>query len=289
MRPSVASGLRIAPSASGDEDQTGWLVTFSDLVLQLFAFVLMATVLGGRTPTAQTVPMPPTEAAPAVAAESPLPSAPPHRTIAEDVAPRETVEEVVRTLVPPHAVEPVEPPAPPESQPASDLERAGALIERVVAASGHADSVSVQVTPRDVVLTLNDAIGFPSGRTDLGPDAAGILREVVRITATLPDVRVDVVGHTDDRPIHTAQFPSNLELSLARAARVAHELGAIDPRLVARTFAAGAGAERPLVPNDGPAGRARNRRVDIRLVPSERPPAISRAEPTPRRGGAAVA
>src|SRR5262249_60113757 len=105
----------------------------------------------------------------------------------------------------------------------------------------------------EVVPGMNDAMGFPSGRADLGPDAAGILQEVARVVATLPDVRVDVVGHTDDRPIHTAQFPSNLELSLARAARVARELGAIDPRLQPRTFAAGAVAERPTVPNAGPA------------------------------------
>src|SRR5262249_20663521 len=113
---------------------------------------------------------------------------------------RETVEEVVRALTPPRVVEPIAAAPPASNPPASDLERAGALLARAVAASGHADAVSVQVSPRDVVLSMNDAIGFPSGRADLGPDAAGILQEVARVVATLPDVRVDVVGHTDDRP-----------------------------------------------------------------------------------------
>lgn len=275
MRPSVASGLRITPPAA-DEDQTGWLVTFSDLVLQLFAFVLITSVFGSRpAPVVEQPPAPPPEAVrptPSARVEE-HPAAPAQiaRT-AEDH--RETVEEVVRALTPPRVVEPIAAEPPPSNPPASDIERAGALLARAVATSGHADAVSVQVSPRDVVLSMNDAIGFPSGRADLGPDAAGILQEVARVVATLPDVRVDVVGHTDDRPIHTAQFPSNLELSLARAARVARELGAIDPRLQTRTFAAGAGAERPMVPNDGPAGRARNRRVDIRLVPQDQVPSV---------------
>src|SRR5262249_23304035 len=187
---------------------------------------------------------------------------------------RETVEEAVRALAPPRVVEPIAAEPPASDPPASDLERAGALLAHAVAPWGHADAVSVQVSPRDVVLSMNDAIGFPSGRADLGPDAAGILQEVARVVATLPDVRVDVVGHTDDRPIHTAQFPSNLELSLARAARVARELGAIDPRLQTRPFAAGAGADRPMGTNAGAAGRARNRRVDIRLVPQDQVPSV---------------
>ena len=277
MRPSVAAGLRIAPPA-GDEDQTGWLVTFSDLVLQLFAFVLITSVLGSRSaPVAEPPAAPPVEAVrpPPSARVEEHPAAPVQvaRTAAVDDR-RETVEEVVRALEPPRVVEPIAAEPPASRPPAADMERAGALLARAVAASGHADAVSVQVSPRDVVLGMNDAIGFPSGRANLGPDAAGILQEVARVVAGLPGVRVDVVGHTDDRPIHTAQFPSNLELSLARAARVARELGLIDPHLQTRTFAAGAGAERPLVPNDGPAGRARNRRVDIRLVPEDQVPSV---------------
>jgi chemotaxis protein MotB len=284
VRPNVASGLRITAPAN-DEDQTGWLVTFSDLVLQLFAFVLITSVFGSHPATvAEPAAVPPEAVRPTPSPRVEERAAAPMHVAQTQIAPtraarteedrRETVEEAVRALAPPQVVEPVaaEPPAP--TQPASELERAGALLARAVADSGHADAVSVQVSPRDVVLSMNDAIGFPSGRADLGPEAAGILQEVARVVATLPDVRVDVVGHTDDRPIHTPQFPSNLELSLARAARVARELGVIDPRLQTRTFAAGAGAERPMVSNDSPAGRARNRRVDIRLVPRDQVPSV---------------
>jgi chemotaxis protein MotB len=81
----------------------------------------------------------------------------------------------------------------------------------------------------------------------------------------MPDYLVEVTGHTDDRPIHTPAFPSNLELSLARAAAVARELAAGAPDLEARIVVAGMGEHRPLVPNADDDARARNRRVEIRL------------------------
>src|SRR5262249_29650401 len=158
VRPSVASGLRIAPPAA-DEDQTGWLVTFSDLVLQLFAFVLITSVLGSRTaPVGEPLPAPPEAVRPTPSARveehaaapaqiaRPVPveerretAAAPPQAAAE--AHRETVEEVVRALTPPRVVEPIAAAPPASNPPASDLERAGALLARAVAASGHADVV----------------------------------------------------------------------------------------------------------------------------------------------------
>src|SRR5262245_3473132 len=85
----------------------------------------------------------------------------------------------------------------------------------------------------------------------------------------LPDLEIDVVGRTDDVPIHTAAFSSNLELSLARAARVANERAASDPALRMRTRAAGFGEIRPIAPYTHDGSRARNRRVEIRLTPSD--------------------
>jgi chemotaxis protein MotB len=74
---------------------------------------------------------------------------------------------------------------------------------------------------------------------------------------------MSIEGHTDDRPISTAIFPSNWELSTARATEVVRlliEEGGIAPE---RLSAAGYGEHRPRVPNDSPEARARNRRVDL--------------------------
>jgi chemotaxis protein MotB len=72
-----------------------------------------------------------------------------------------------------------------------------------------------------------------------------------------------VEGHTDDVPIHTVRFRSNWNLSTARATRVVEFLSTRAGIAPARLSAAGYGEFHPRGPNDSPAGRARNRRVDI--------------------------
>ena len=75
-----------------------------------------------------------------------------------------------------------------------------------------------------------------------------------------------VEGHTDNIPIQTARFPSNWELSVARAVNVVKyfaEVSNIDPQ---RLSAVGYGESRPVVANDTPANRMKNRRVEILLI-----------------------
>ncbi|HLK13040.1 MAG TPA: flagellar motor protein MotB [Candidatus Binatia bacterium] len=236
----------LAPLALADDDQTAWLITFSDLVLQLFAFVLVMSALGHARPTTTVAAPPP-------------PPVHHHRHAARHLRPRP-------------AAAPVAPPAPvPAPVPPVALATAGRDLAQFVARAGQSDAVSVAASEGEVVLTLGEAVSFPSGSDDLQPGARPVLAEVSRLASAMPDVSIHVVGHTDDVPIHTAAFPSNLELSLARAARVARELVAGDPSLRARTFAEGFGAERPVAPNTDAEGRARNRRVEIRLVRRDRP------------------
>ena len=218
-------GLELAPL---DDDQTGWLVTFSDLVLQLFAFVLVALVLsGGGRPSAAVAPAPPSPSPVVVAAAEPSESD--------------------------RAVE--------------RLAAAGRSLREFVAAEGSADAVQIAVRDSDLIVTMSDTISFPSGSAELLPAAAPILHRIGALALAMPDFDLEVDGHTDDRPIHTGGFPSNLELSLARAARVVHELAAEAPELAERAIAAGYGEHRPLASNAAEAGRARNRRVEIRLLP----------------------
>lgn len=120
-------------------------------------------------------------------------------------------------------------------------------------------------------LNLSDRILFPSGSAELSEQGVAVLKKVA---AQLHGIRhrVEVQGHTDGVPISgqlATRFPTNWELASARAARVVRLLEAekIDPaRLTAISF----GANRPVAPNDTPEGRARNRRIEIRLIPVER-------------------
>jgi chemotaxis protein MotB len=99
-------------------------------------------------------------------------------------------------------------------------------------------------------------------------DAGPVLDAVRGLIVARPDFVVEVAGHTDDRPLHGGAFASNLELSLARAARVARQLAAGDDALAGRIFAAGYGSQRPVADNAEAEGRARNRRVELQLVPA---------------------
>lgn len=124
--------------------------------------------------------------------------------------------------------------------------------------------VSINPTKRGVVLDISASSLFKTGDAVLQPGSLEVLREVsaVLVKEELP---IEIEGHTDDIPIATVQFPSNWELSSARASSVARML--IDYGVPAERLAVvGLASNRPLVPNDSPENRARNRRVTITIV-----------------------
>ncbi len=99
----------------------------------------------------------------------------------------------------------------------------------------------------------------------MAPGMLGVLRQVAAVLSREEELPVEVEGHSDDIPIATAQFPSNWELSSARASSVARML--IDNGVSARRLAVvGLASNQPLVPNDSPENRARNRRVMITIL-----------------------
>ena len=107
---------------------------------------------------------------------------------------------------------------------------------------------------------------FDSGSAELKPGGAEVLRKVAHQLARIEGHTIRVEGHTDDVPIHTARFASNWELSVARAAGVVRALesaGVPSARLSAEGF----GPHQPIASNADAAGRARNRRIEIVLVP----------------------
>jgi chemotaxis protein MotB len=136
------------------------------------------------------------------------------------------------------------------------------------------ESKDVTISQLQGKLTVNilDRILFDSGEADLKPDGAEVLRKVAAILAAHPTLRIHVIGHTDDVPIRAAarkRFPSNWELSTARATsavRFLTEQAGVDPR---RLGAVGYGEFRPVASNSTAEGRARNRRIAITILSDE--------------------
>jgi chemotaxis protein MotB len=118
----------------------------------------------------------------------------------------------------------------------------------------------LQLTERGVVMTLSDTLLFKSGEAELSPEARALLHKIARLIHKI-DVPVEIEGHTDNVPIATSAFPSNWELSTARAVNVLRyllEQQAVDP---SRLSAVGMSEHQPVASNDTPENRARNRRV----------------------------
>lgn len=138
------------------------------------------------------------------------------------------------------------------------LERFRAMID-----SGR---LRVRVVRNRMVVELPDNVLFDSGRAELKPEGQATLTEVVSVLRTIDGRQFQVAGHTDNIPIR-GRFPSNWELSTARAVTVARFI--IDQGMPAdRISAAGYADTQPVEANDTDAGRARNRRIEIALVPN---------------------
>ena len=137
---------------------------------------------------------------------------------------------------------------------------------------------------RSIVTILGDGL-FRPGEVVVGGEYSRLIGRIADALATVSG-NIEVVGHTDNVPIRTLRFPSNWELSRARADSVARVLSTrVDP---GRITADGRGDGEPIAPNDTPADRARNRRVEILLyVPAgdggESPPAPAAMPPRPAR------
>jgi len=123
--------------------------------------------------------------------------------------------------------------------------------------------IGIHESANGLVVSLQEAGFFDSGAAGIRPSALPVLN---RIASVLPQSALRVEGHTDNVPIHTAQFASNWELSSSRASSIARLL-LLHPNVHAENLSVAGYAEfHPATSNDTAAGRARNRRVDIVLL-----------------------
>ena len=121
-----------------------------------------------------------------------------------------------------------------------------------------------------LTMTMVDKIIFPSGSAEISKEGKKVLDKVVSILKDIHDKRIQVEGHTDNVPIVSVlkkRFPTNWELSTARATEVVRylqEAGGIDAHLLSAT---GYSEYQPVAPNDDEEGKHKNRRIEIVLLP----------------------
>lgn len=232
------------------ENHERWLISYADFITLLFAFFVvmyavsavneskyrvLADALGdafGRNASPLDAPVPnphPTK---------PLPPEMRQRTLKQQQAleEREHMKEVANNL----------------------LEAMGPLVKE--------GKVRVTQSRRGVIIEINANVLFKPGDAVLQADSLGVLRAVAATLAREP-FNLEITGHTDDTPIHSALFPSNWELSAVRASSVVRLFAdsGIDP---ARLYAIGREASQPVASNATPEGRARNRRVELMILSS---------------------
>ncbi len=158
-------------------------------------------------------------------------------------------------------------------QPQQNESEAEDEMQARIEALGLEDEIEVEADEGGLTVRIRERVLFGSGSADLSVEEAGpILRTVVELGMSM-STELAVHGHTDDRPIQNVRYPSNWELSAARASSVVRYL--VGERLIPEAMKvsiAGYADTRPVVPNDSDEHRARNRRVEFRFVGALRDP-----------------
>ena len=151
-----------------------------------------------------------------------------------------------------------------------NLREAQEKLEQYIKENNLQDQVSTELSEEGLMIRLKEKALFSSGPAALQGQAEQIVPVIAGLLASLPE-RVTISGHTDNVPIATAQFPSNWELSSARAVSLMRGLMGVQPSLnPARFSALGYSEYRPIATNDTEEGRAQNRRVEVFIARSMR-------------------
>jgi len=229
------------------ENTDRWLVSYADFITLLFAFFVVMYSMSSINEGKYRVLSDTMEEAFKTPPKSPEPI-----QIGEERKTLKTVETTIEEI----NLVGIKPTISPQSR---QLERISNELQHNLAPL--VDKKLVKIT-RDklwVKVEMNNRILFASGSARLTERGYPILEELAEVVRDLPN-HIDVEGHTDNRPIRTSIYPSNWELSAARAASVVHLFtrNGVDPK---RLSAIGYGQYRPVADNATAQGRRSNRRV----------------------------
>ena len=138
-------------------------------------------------------------------------------------------------------------------------------IEESLAENFLSDQVDVTFDANCVVLTFNGAFLFDTGKADLKTEALPMLNKIGKILSKYADDNIEIEGHTDSVPLNGGRYENNDVLSSYRALAVFDYLkdnASIDPSIMKHS---GRGEYEPIADNSTPEGRAKNRRVEIKI------------------------
>ena len=222
-------------AAEGGPSMERWLLTYADMITLLMVFFVMMY-------TISTV------------------NADKFRALAENLSmvltgspPAGIMEEGTNSTVPELTG---------EAKHLADLQQA---LNEFIAREELGEQITVNLEERGLVVRFQTTVLFARGSADLTPEARRIIDRVGDRLNDLPNY-IRVEGHTCDLPINTPQYPSNWELSTARATNVLQELISSCNISPERLSAIGYGEYRPRVPNINESSRQMNRRIDIVIL-----------------------
>ncbi len=147
----------------------------------------------------------------------------------------------------------------------SESEAMAEKIEALATQYGIQDMIEVDFNGQYVRITMNGALLFDSGQSDLRKEAIPLVENLSKVLNIYGENLIEVDGHTDNVPIHSAKYEDNDVLSMYRALSVANMIRhntTLDP---AHIVSAGRGEYEPVADNATSEGRARNRRVEIKI------------------------
>lgn len=141
-------------------------------------------------------------------------------------------------------------------------------IEQKLEQFGLKDQVEVDFNANYVMITINGALLFESGKAELTPDALTIVDNLSKILAEYNNNIIEIEGHTDNVPMSSGRYANNDVLSMYRALYVAERIREVTNLDPAHIKSAGRGEYVPIADNSTAEGRARNRRVEIKIYNS---------------------
>ncbi|MBT9552500.1 MAG: flagellar motor protein MotB [Hydrogenophaga sp.] len=224
-----------------EPEEDGWLITYLDVITLILVLMVVMLAMSGPKDGKK-----PTDTAPAPAQATAAPEAP-------ATAPAPAVASIVPPVPLPVTVPATEAPAPPPPQTIN-----GFPLDQL------GNDIVVTLEDDAVRFRISSEILFDSGAAGLTGSGHPVLDRLIPLLNADPDLRLVVEGHTDSMPISSERFPSNWELSTARAASVARyliERGVAPQRVQASGFA----DTRPLAARDNPVDRVHNRRVELTM------------------------
>jgi chemotaxis protein MotB len=237
--------------AAGHENHERWLLTYADLITLLMVFFVVLYSMS----SADTTKWKQISASLEQAFNIDVMRGQTESAISDSGAPAPPIDNLITSAEVPQ------------------VSRLQAAIQSVLDQNGkdgglQTPEVSVGTDREGVVIRLSGSYLFDSGRAELKPNSFALLDAIAGQLKLEPnDIRVD--GHTDSTPlVGSPLFPTNWELSTARAVAVSRYLTEADSIQATRVEASGFGEFRPIVPNDTRDHRALNRRVEIHLLSS---------------------